>query len=558
MKNKYGKKFCLIQITRIGDILQTLQLARMFKEKHSDISLSLISRSQFGKPLEFLLEQTFDKLYFLDFKKITSQSTTFQDIQNQINEFAQEVSNDELDVLINLSFSKSSNYLCSIIEAKHKLGTRMDLYNQVEVNDQWSQLVFSMVMGGPNNPFNLIDIYKNILGFESEPKNIPQTKTRNRNLKVIVHPFSSHPKKNWKISKWIEIFLRTLKFRRDLTIYIVGSKVEFEKAEIIVNDPILARFQGRVQNLCGKTTIKELYETLNAGTHFIGHDSMVGHLAKLANKPTLTFALGTVRSIETTPYGKNSFIISPKTKCFPCFPKENCDYYQCHADINFQGAATIVELFLNTGTVNYNQIKDTIPSFYLDNIDIYESHFHESGFMELKQINSDYPTMREIFRKFLRISYLFKFSEKEEHHDYPPLTPQTYAKLLNLKTGIQHLYELSEFGKKYSKEILTEVTSPIPSIEKIKDLSQKIEEIDQLKQLLKQSFHYLSPIVDFYETVKGNMYGDNIVELSESSYIIYQDCSVISSIIYDLIEKTLKEYQIKSGKSADQNSNHGD
>ncbi len=521
----------------------------MFKETHPNIHLSLISRSQFGVPIKFLLEKAFDKLYFLDFKKIIREEfKCFKDVRDAINNNINEISNDNIDVLINLSFSKTSNYLCSSIKSKYKLGTRIDPYNKIIVTDQWSQLIFSMVMRGANNPFNLVDIYKGILGLNCNSKLSNEIATRNKDLKVIVHPFSSHPKKHWHPHRWAEIFVSMLKSRRDLSIYLIGSENEIEKANSITKNPILSNFKKRIKNLCGKTTMEGLYEVLKASTHFIGHDSMASHLAKTVDKPTLTFALGTARPIETIPYGKKSFVVVPKTKCFPCFPKDKCDYYQCHDDINFHAAVNIIESFLNEGSINYNQIKEITSSLYLKNLNIYETYFHETGFIDLRKINSNFLSTKEVFAKLLRIGYLFRFLEKEENHEHFDLDAQTISQLEHLKKGTQYLQELSEFGKEYSKKVFLEAKSKTLSIDKIKSLCEQIDKIDCLKRQLEQSYPLLAPIVDFYDVVKSNMQQENILQLADASFNIYQDCSLMNKVIYNLIENTIIQSSFHSEK----------
>ena len=549
MEFKNNHKICLIQIARTGDILQVLQLAKIFKETHSDIHLSLISRSQFGIPIKFLLEKVFDKLYFLDFKKIIREEfKSFKSVRDSINNNINIINNDNIDVLINLSFSKTSNYLCSSIKSKYKLGTRIDAYNKIAVTDQWSQLIFSMVMRGSNNPFNLIDIYKGILGLKHDSKSLKKIETRNKDLKVIVHPFSSHPKKHWHPHRWAEIFVSMLKSRRDLSIYLIGNASESEKADLITKNPILSNFKKRIKNLCGKTTMEDLYEILRASTHFIGHDSMVGHLAKIVNRPTLTFALGTVRPIETIPYGKNSFIVVPRTKCFPCFPKDKCNYYQCHDDISFHAAINIIESFLNEGRIDYNQIKKTTSSLYLKNLNIYEAYFHKTGLIDLRKINSNILSTKEVFSKLLRIGYLFRFLEKEERHEYFDLDMQTISQLENLKKGVQYLQELSEFGKEYSQKVFLEAKSEILSIDKIKKLCEQIDKIDCLKRQLGQSYPLLAPIIDFYDVVKSNMRQENILQLADTSFNIYQDCSLMNKVIHNLIEDTIIQSSFHSEK----------
>ena len=49
----------LLQLTRLGDLVQTVQAVQNFKITHPNYRMVLIARSQFAKPLSFLLNKYF-------------------------------------------------------------------------------------------------------------------------------------------------------------------------------------------------------------------------------------------------------------------------------------------------------------------------------------------------------------------------------------------------------------------------------------------------------------------------------------------------------------------
>ncbi|MCK6593864.1 MAG: hypothetical protein L6Q33_01580, partial [Bacteriovoracaceae bacterium] len=61
----HQKTIALMQITRIGDVIQTLQAAKAVKKFHGDHRVILICREQFGKALHFVLKDTFDEIYYV-------------------------------------------------------------------------------------------------------------------------------------------------------------------------------------------------------------------------------------------------------------------------------------------------------------------------------------------------------------------------------------------------------------------------------------------------------------------------------------------------------------
>ena len=60
------KTICVMQITRIGDLIQTCQACAELKQVHPEIRIILIAREQFIKPLKFLTDNIFDKIYSIN------------------------------------------------------------------------------------------------------------------------------------------------------------------------------------------------------------------------------------------------------------------------------------------------------------------------------------------------------------------------------------------------------------------------------------------------------------------------------------------------------------
>jgi len=546
------KTIGIIQITRIGDILQTYIAAKTLKEQRPEVRIILIARKQFVTPLTDIISDGFDAIYPIDCQDIFS--TPGQGLtgaKKELNNFLKKISNENLSVLVNLSFGKTSSYLSSIIETKFRLGPFSDNNANIIINDYWSQYVYSNVMGGPLCPFNLVDIYKSILGVEF--KNIEKQSAVSQidlSKNIYIHPFASHSKKKWKVSKWIEFCYKILKDNPKQELYIVGSKDEVDHSIQISTNPLLTEFKSRIHNITGQTTIQQLYLKLKRDCSlFIGHDSMVGHLAAIADVRTVTISLGTTRPNETTPYSANNYNISPKTNCYPCFPTDKCEYYQCHADISYSAINMLTQELITNGKLTEEFHKNIENSFQLNSVDISKSIYSENGLLKLQPTTKNPLSLKDIFRSYYRISWYFLFSSKEESGGYPELNKNTHQQLLNYIPGIQHLYELAEFGKKYSKYILQELASDNPNMQQIKDYGTKIDEIDNLTSLIKTNYPMLSPIIDYFTVVKSNLSGENIVELTQSSYLCYEDCASVCSIIYEFIEKTITEHKINNQRA---------
>ena len=97
----------ILQLTRFGDLIQTAQAVEELRKNHPEYRVILIGRAQFAKPLEFILKTMFDKIYYLDTKKIFDHSEIegARGSLNNLNFFLSDISSENIEVLINLSFN---------------------------------------------------------------------------------------------------------------------------------------------------------------------------------------------------------------------------------------------------------------------------------------------------------------------------------------------------------------------------------------------------------------------------------------------------------------------
>ena len=539
----------ILQFSRLVDIIQTVQAVQNFKTTHPNYRLVLIGRSQFTKPLNFLLNKYFDQIYNFDTQVI------FQDHQtaglskslNSLNNFLNEIKSEKIDALINLSFSKSSSYMASIIPAQYKIGSYYDFNNKIVINDKWSQILYSTVMHGSLNPYSLVDLFKNIIGIKHTDVTEPSVNLSSRANLIVVHPFASSERKAWKAEKWVEVIYKTLKENDKCTLTLVGAKNEVLKSQLITENPLLKPFSSRILNVTGKTSLEELAQVVGSARLFVGHDSMVGYLAALNKTPTLTISLGSVRPHETTPYHANAYNLAPRTKCFPCFPTDPCAYTQCHHDIPYQLVSNIIKQLMTGTSIDSDWIKNANSGFHLSSVNFYRSRF-QNGQLTLDSMISDHQDIGDIFRTLYRVTWSFVINDQEENFPFPKLTPSSHSDLLDAMTGLQHLFELSEFGQKYSRYILEEISSSTPSISKIKEFSKKIDEIDQLQKMVQKTSPYLAPVIDYFAVRKANLFGENVVKLTESSYYTFEENAHLSSVLYELISNTIAEYKLTNGK----------
>lgn len=527
-------KIAFIQLTRIGDVIQTFMAAKQLKVENPNLELTLISRTRFASQLNFLLEEVFDHIITFETKDFFV-NKNLSDARVKVHDLVTDLKRFEFDLVINLSFNKSSSYLTTLISKELKMGLHRNEYGEVAINDKWSQYIYSNVMADTLNPFNLVDIYKAICG--AKETHLTNYETPKTGI-ITIHPFASSSKKSWGLNRWNEVIYKILKDRPDVKIKIVGAPSDKEKATQIFGSPMFKAFEDRLINKVGLNSIEDTFLDLSESQLFIGHDSMVSHIAALFRIPSVILALGTVRPHETSPYNDKAYIMAPRNKCFPCTVQERCDLLPCHSSINYQVVVASAKTLLDTGKLEWSSLSNHITPFHIDNISIYNSSFDDVG-IKLTEITNNNDSGKDVFRNFYRIIWSYYLANKEIVGDMPEFNNDTLKVLNTHLEGTNYLFELYGHGFNFCNNILNETDKDNPNVKVIQDQVTKLGEIDNLCNITKDSFKFLGPLVNFFYVNRANAQGKNIIEITNNNLISFHDSTNMVAIIADLMEKTI-------------------
>ncbi|POB13113.1 glycosyltransferase family 9 protein [Halobacteriovorax sp. DA5] len=539
LKNEADNKktIAIIQTTRIGDLLQTSHAVKLLKENHPEYRVVLVARKKFATPIMFLLEKVFDKVVTIEHKTAMFGADNVREALSKLKKQLKEINEQNIDVSINLAFSKSATYLHSLIESSNKVGPYFNDLHERVITDRWSQYLYSTVMRGDLNPFNLVDLFSSIIGTTKKLTHLSNKDySSEKKTNLLIHPFASNEKKMWKANRWVEVIYQTLKKNENVKVYICGSNQDQKSADEILNSELIRPFKDRV-NLWIGLDLKELYSKVDSSFLFVGHDSMIGNLLSFKNIKTLTISLGTVRPHETTPYALDNYNLAPKTECAPCFPKDECTEFKCHNDVPYNITHQCIGQLLNNNKINIEELNSSCSSLSLSRVKLYHSDMLDNGDLYIRESLHKDQDAKEVMRNFYHIAWTSIFTEINTSMDIPSFNIQTKAQLSSQSKGIETLYELSEFGKKYSRYIIEEISKNTPSLEEIRKFSAKLDEIDRLSDLVSTSYPLLAPVIDFAKVAKNNLQGNNLVKLSEAAFYTYNEISLMCSVLYEFFEK---------------------
>ena len=533
------KHLCIVQLTGLSHLIQTIQAVQGLKEDNT-LFLTIIARKSHGHQIKFLLDKFFHRVVLIQNSDIVGEN---------INNLCLNIQKKVIDALVNFSYCSTSKSLCSLLKARHKLGPFICEKSNEVIVDRWSQYFRANVFTGNNNVFSLVDLYKLILG--NKNYRFKDLNLNERTNIVVIHPFTSQERASWSSRKWIEMLYALIK-KENICIYLVGGTTDIKEAETIYNAALIRPFLKNIVNCVGIKTVLEVYLLLEKAKLFIGHNSMVGHLAALSETPTLTISLGNSRPIETSPYNQNGLVLSPRIQCFPCRPEDPCSNFICHNEINYQTVLSLATQMLSQGgAIDYDDIFKNLSEFNFTNTNLYRSSFSNTGKYQLLKISQQKEEVNEVFNRLYRIAWQCVLGDEDEHHELQGITVEVLDRFVTLKQGLQHIFELCDFAQRYIGYILEEVQKETPHISVIKKYLGKIDDIDKLLTVVSKTSPELIPLKNYSIVVKSNLLGSNIVDLSQSTFLIYEQLKNLSSVLYELTEKTISHNAPKKGRTHD-------
>jgi ADP-heptose:LPS heptosyltransferase len=542
---------CIIQTTRIGDILQTYQAARQLKLENKNISLTLVARRKMASGLLFLLENVFDDIILFDTQDFVPRvkNLTVHQSLDIMSSFFQEVNHKKFNLAVNFSFSRSSAHILSLIDAKVKMGPYINSHGQIAIDDKWSQFVYSNVLDVDYSPFNLVDIFKHTLGAKLAHGFRYHEEVIKENI-ITIHPFASHQKKMWKSEDWAETIIRLLQDFPTYKVAVVGTSSELTSYnKMMTSRPLINKYKDRIINCLGKNSIQDTFDLLLRSKIFLGHDSMVSHLAAIAELNSIIVSLGPVKPDQTTAYSDKVITLVSNRVCAPCNSKSKCSELPCKKDITPALICSLTNIYLKEHTINSKNISENVNMFLLTNVNILKSSFDQFGIFNENLCGTKLSSQATI-KTFSRLAWAYHLSKIELNINPPKLSQEAINTLSILTDGYTYLTELYLHGINTCNTILEQIDHKRKDKTLIKENVKKLDEIDKLIDITTSNYKLLKPFADFFYVNRLNSKGSNIFEITQNNLISFYEAQNFIALIEDLTNSTLGP-KIISGANKD-------
>lgn len=556
MKQNPPKNILMLNLTRMGDLIQSTPLLKGLRKKYPDSKITLLVGSEFYEFSKRL--PAVDDWIVLNLKQFKEKSlqggVSWVELFQYFQETLNQVREKKFDLVFNLSHSKLSAFIISYLKIKEIRGFKCNSEGDRMTDHPWLQYFFTEPFNRPFNTFNLVDLFFkagdiDLNGETLEIKQFPEDFMRAGQIfekhsissnEVVIgfQAGSSLEGRRWPASHFAKLGDRLI---RDLNARILLFGV---KSEADIGDNIVAQMKSpdRVVNLIGKTDISELVGLVNRCQYLVTNDTGTMHIAAAIGTPIVGLFFAHAHPPETGPYSEGQLLFQADIPCAPCSYGVDCNQIVCIEKLSPDLVAEMM---------HHHQQKDEwcLPadSGPLEEIKVLVTERGPDHCLRMKRLNSIELSQTEIFSWMYRSLWLNTLGQnsngKNQKHcqEMIRFVQASYqvipeSNLWN-EVGItlERLEKLKESGKtgvKIALKIMKSVKSKNPDRDYLVQLADKITRLDDAINLMGLTQPELKPITDMFNKRKENIDGIELRLMAQTTLGCYEslvlECEYLS------------------------------
>ncbi len=333
------KNIIILNLTRMGDLIQSTALFKKIKLTYPESHVKLIISSEFAEIAPFL--PYIDEIKAVDFKGLSGllKANNFEftlEILRALNAMFDGILNVNYDLAVNLSHDEISAYFLYILNSLKNIGISVTREGTIISNDQMIAYIFSAVKNRKVSILNLVDIYERTLktkqggnkthvnniyldtkktdGVHKEPDALKKYDIEENDTVISFAIGASTELKKWRYDYFAELAKMLLAGDSKIKVVLLGANYDVKAGGYIES----AVADERLINLTGKTSVSDLVYVVRRSNLLITHDTGTMHIGVAAGTKLIVIYTGNVGFLETGPYAENRLLVVPDIGCFPC------------------------------------------------------------------------------------------------------------------------------------------------------------------------------------------------------------------------------------------------
>jgi len=338
------KQVLILNITRMGDLIQMIPLLARLEEESPGVAIDLIVDQEFAHMATLIPGirhvLAFDFQALMDESRVCARDVVslYRDLSHWANPLLQV----GYDRVVNLTFNRRSAFLAKFIGCADERGMTTAQDGSCLVKNSWMKYFLDFHAYRQVNRFNIVDLYA--LGGSGPGHFHPIHLTVTKELHdwartflrrsgipetwVAVQVGASDPMKAWRPEYFGELMAH-LSHDRNVGFVLIGTKKEEPAVKEAVHVYQRAGGEGPLCEAVGKTSVPELIALLQQCQLMVTNDTGPMHMAVGVNTPVVNVSVGHVAFWETGPFGPGHWVIQPDIACGPCGFDKVCPHHAC-------------------------------------------------------------------------------------------------------------------------------------------------------------------------------------------------------------------------------------
>jgi len=347
------ERLLVLQLARMGDILQTIPLIRRLRLLHPQARLEVLSDRMGPEVLAGCREV--DEVLPLDLEGLYGTlSGDFRRAYAALAARVEEWRRRRFDRIYNLNFSPLTVRLSYLLGASEVSGYRPVPGGRGWRRDPWLAYIYGLVHARRVNRINLGDVFrwlepgKGIAGVGLDQPRRARPLPGVGPWTIALQLGSQHAQRRWPLEYYGRLAERLI-CDYEARIVLLGTAAERRLGRQLVRE-LPTSHRDRVENLQGRTDLAQLREQVRQSSLLITGDTGTMHLAATEGTPVLALFLGPAQGFETGPYGLGHHVLQAEPDCHPCAEAVACPHdHLCARMLEPDTVAAVVEAHLPGG-----------------------------------------------------------------------------------------------------------------------------------------------------------------------------------------------------------------
>ena len=483
----------IVNITRIGDQLQTSPTIAGLKERYPGVEITVLGDVHHMEVCHGI--PGVDRVYELDVNRIGQDllagGTRLVDAYRFVDDVVQELRAVGFDLAFNFSSSRMSSAFMRLLRIPDCRGWMMDSEGNRLIINPWSRLLVASILNRRYTPYNLVDFYCRAAGVRPREPRLWYRSTRDGETRgaqllsqagicegervIALQPGASNAIRQWP-PPYFAAAGRFLRDRLGVWILLVGSKDDVPLCERIA-----AEIGPRTIVAAGRTDLPTLAALLTRSTLLVTGDTGPMHLATAVGTPVVALYFGPAYVWETGPYGADNIAFQTRMACSPCHHAVRCLAPICRDELTPEMVFWAVHDRL---TKDYAALGGRARAWRA--VDVYRIGFDSEGMCEpipLAPRFDEAEALRLVYREMWRATLDGADDEgaamaRLRERCCRVRGQQAAIDFTKQRQALEALSAMAHRGKMLGEALVREAARDEPCLERLEEMNAQIEIVD--------------------------------------------------------------------------------